>query len=569
MTGNQRPMHEQHRPSLPIPLPTGSTRTCRTWDAEAAFRLLHNNLANAIAPEQLIVYGGTGRVARDWRSYRQICTALQALGPEETLCVQSGKPVYIGRTGPEAPRVIIANSNLVPRWATQQHFDELDRQGLMMYGQMTAGSWIYIGTQGIIQGTYETLAALAQKEFGQSDLAGKFVLTAGMGGMGAAQPLAGAMLNAAILVVEVRESTIARNWRLGFCDRLCTDLDEALYLLDEARREKRGLSVGLVGNAASVYPQLVSRGFLPDVVTDQTPAHDPWSYIPAGYDRNFHELGAEQGDAVSGKAYTSAVDESIRAHMRAMLKFQERGAVVFDYGNSLRNLAEQAGVTVRDGAGSFLYPGFVPAYIRPFFCEGKGPFRWVALSGEPSDIAAIDDVLLREFAHDESLVRWVTLAKDRVPFQGFPSRICWLGYGDRAKLGLIVNDMVARGDLAGPIAFGRDHLDCGSVASPTRETEAMLDGSDAVADWPLLNFALSSAGGASWVSFHSGGGVGVGLSLHAGQVIVADGTPERAPRLERVLTNDPGIGIARHVDAGYPDAIAAAEKHGISIPSLL
>ena len=558
-------MHYEERPNLPTPIPIGSVTSCQTWDTEAALRLLLNNLHNAVNPSELIIYGGAGRCARNWHEFQRIIAILRELGPNQTLCIQSGKPVYIAPTYPEAPRVIIANSNLVPKWATQANFDALDKAGLMMYGQMTAGSWIYIGTQGILQGTFETLAALARKEFRQMDLAGKFVLTSGMGGMSGAQPLAGSMNNAAILIVEPRRERIQHKVDQGYCEHITDDLLDALRLIQEARRGGFGRSVGLVGNAAEIYPLLLERGVQVDVVTDQTPAHDPYAYIPIGRTCCFYDM--PESERTLQADYLGEVHRSVRLHARAMLDFQRAGSVVFDYGNSFRNLAEQSSVIMRSESGEFLYPGFVPAYIRDQFCEGKGPFRWVALSGDPEDIAKMDRRLLDLFPHNDQLQRWITLARALVPVEGLPSRICWLGYGDRARFGEEVNRMVGSRELSGPVAFGRDHLDCGSVASPTRETEAMRDGSDAVADWPIINYALAAIGGPSWVSFHSGGGVGHGLAMHTGNVIVADGTPARLARIIRVLTNDPGIGIARHADAGYPDALAAAERHGIVIPS--
>ena len=560
-----RPMFEDERPKQPISAPRGVDRTCATWDAEAAKRMLMNNLDPSVALDwkNLVVYGGSGRAARNWRCYRQLVTALESLGPDETLCVQSGKPVYVSRTFPEAPRVIIANSNLVPQWATQDEFDRLDALGLMMYGQMTAGSWIYIGTQGILQGTYETLASLARQEFDADSLAGRFVLTAGMGGMSGAQPLAGTMNDAAILIVEVRAARIARKVEEGYCDRMSTNLDEALKWIDKARRVGRGLSVGLVGNAAEVFATLAKRGVVPDVVTDQTSAHDLLDYVPVG---DLDELDTLRND--NPDEYKRRSIETIMCHTQSILDLQAQGAICFDYGNNLRGQAEAGGLTVRDDDGHFLYPGFVPAYIRPLFCEGKGPFRWACLSGDPADLEVLDDELLRVFPDDPVLQRWVRIARERVPQLGLPSRICWLGYGDRAVFGAAMNRLIADGKLSAPIAIGRDHLDCGSVASPNRETEAMRDGSDAVADWPLLNFGMNAISGASWVSFHHGGGVGMGYSLHAGMVIVADGTDARAERLDRVLTVDPGIGVARHADAGYVEAIDTAVRHGVKLPSV-
>jgi len=558
-------MFEDERPQQPIRAPRGVERRCATWDAEAAMRMLMNNLDPAVALDwkNLVVYGGSGRAARNWRCYRQIVAALESLRPDETLCIQSGKPVYVARTFPEAPRVMIANSNLVPHWATQTEFDRLDALGLMMYGQMTAGSWIYIGTQGILQGTYETLASLARQEFDADSLAGRFLLTAGMGGMSGAQPLAGTMIEAAILIVEVRAERIARKVDEGYCDRMSTDLDEALAWIDEATGAGEGLSVGLVGNAADVFAELATRGVVPDVVTDQTSAHDLLDYVPVG---DLEELDALRLD--DPEDYKRRSVETIMSHTQAILDLQAQGAICFDYGNNLRGQAEAGGLTVRAGDGQFLYPGFVPAYIRPLFCEGKGPFRWACLSGDPADLAALDDELLRVFPDDPMLHRWVRLARRRVPQLGLPARICWLGYGDRAVFGAAVNRLIADGKVSAPVAIGRDHLDCGSVASPNRETEAMRDGSDAVADWPLLNFGMNAISGASWVSFHHGGGVGMGYSLHAGMVIVADGTDARAERLDRVLTVDPGMGVARHADAGYVEAIDAAARHGLKLPAL-
>jgi len=554
----------EEKPREPIRAYTGATLHCRTWDTEAALRMLMNNLDSRVALdwEQLIVYGGAGRAARNWREYHKIVRALKNLEPDETLCVQSGKAVYITKTYQEAPRVIIANSNLVPRWATQENFDRYDQMGLTMYGQMTAGSWIYIGTQGILQGTYETLAACGEKDFGVNSLKGKFILTAGMGAMSGAQPLAATLNEAVILDVEARKERIEQKVNEGYCNCITESLDEALKLVGEARRKKKPLSVGLVGNAAEVHPELVRRGVTPDIVTDQTPAHDLLSYVPAGDLTELDELRVKDA-----KGYKQRALESIAKHVEAILELQKRGAVVFDYGNNLRAQAELVGVKVRDENGQYKYPGFVPAYIRPLFCEGKGPLRWAALSGNPEDIIEIDKALLGMFPEDLTLSRWIRLAGKKVPFIGLPARICWLAYGDRAKFGKAINMMVGSGKLKAPIVIGRDHLDCGSVASPDRETESMKDGSDAIADWPLLNFALNAIAGASWVSFHHGGGVGIGNSLHAGMVIVADGTKAKEQRLERVLTVDPGIGIARHVDAGYEEAITTAKKKGVKIPA--
>ncbi len=538
--------------------PRGTQITCKGWGQEAAMRMLMNNLDPEVAekPDDLVVYGGRGKAARNWECYDAIVRSLKELESDETLLVQSGKPVGVFRTYPDAPRVLIANSNLVGAWARQDYFNELDAKGLIMYGQMTAGSWIYIGTQGILQGTYETLAAAAEKAFGGS-LKGKLVLTAGLGGMGGAQPLAVTMNQGVALIVEVDRARAQRRLDTHYVDKVVDNLEEAMTLVEDALKNKRPLSVGLIANAADVYPELVTRGVTPDIVTDQTPAHDPANYVPSG-------LSVAEADELRRKdikEYTRRSMESMARHVEAMLEMQKQGAVVFDYGNNLRQRAYDAGVK-----DAFAYPGFVPAYIRPLFCLGKGPFRWVALSGDPKDIHVTDEVVTREFADDEHLVRWIRLAHERVAFQGLPSRICWLGYGERARFGLLINDLIAKGKISAPIVIGRDHLDGGSVASPRRETEDMRDGSDAIADWPILNALLNTIGGATWVSFHHGGGVGIGYSLHAGQVIVADGTPAAAKRLERVLTYDPGTAIMRHADAGYPEALAAAKKNGIKIP---
>ena len=544
-----------------VSAPRGTQLSCKGWQQEAALRMLMNNLDPEVAerPADLVVYGGTGKAARSWEAFDAIVAALRALEHDETLLVQSGKPVAVFRTHPGAPRVLIANSNLVGRWATWEHFRELERAGLTMYGQMTAGSWIYIGSQGILQGTYETFGAVARRHFGGS-LAGRVVLTAGLGGMGGAQPLSATMHGAAILAVEVDESRIDKRLATGYCDRKARTIEEAVALVTEARDAGRPLSVGLLGNAAEVLPALARRGFQPDVVTDQTSAHDTLhGYVPAG-------LTLDAAAALRREApaeYVARSTASIVEHVRAMREFQRRGAVAFDYGNNIRTVAHDAGL-----ADAFEIPGFMPEYVRPLFCEGKGPFRWVALSGDPRDIARTDELVLELFPDDEQLRRWITLARERVHFQGLPARICWLGQGERARFGVALNDLVARGELSAPIAIGRDHLDTGSVASPFRETEGMLDGSDAIADWPILNALLNVASGATWVSFHHGGGVGIGNSLHAGQVIVADGTPEMRVRLERVLTNDPGIGVARHADAGYTSARDAARRAGIVLPML-
>jgi urocanate hydratase len=550
---------EKEHTARQVRAPRGLTLSCKGWQQEAALRMLMNNLDPEVAerPDDLVVYGGTGKAARSWEAFDAIVAALRALENDETLLIQSGKPVGVFRTHTTAPRVLIANSNLVGRWANWDYFRELERAGLIMYGQMTAGSWIYIGSQGILQGTFETFGAVGRRHFGGS-LAGRFVLTAGLGGMGGAQPLAATMNGAAILGVDVDETRIDKRLETGYCDRKTADLDDALNWIREAAAAKRGLSVGLVGNAAEILPELVRRGVTPDVLTDQTSAHDTLNgYVPAGL-----SLGAAADLRRSDPSeYVARANASIVEHVRAMLSMQQRGAVAFDYGNNIRTVALDNGV-----ADAFRIPGFVPEYVRPLFCEGKGPFRWVALSGDPRDLARTDQLVLELFPHDEHLKRWITLARERVHFQGLPARICWLGQGERARFGVALNDLVASGEISAPIVIGRDHLDTGSVASPFRETEAMRDGSDAIADWPILNALLNTASGASWVSFHHGGGVGIGNSLHAGQVIVADGTPEMRARLERVLTNDPGIGVARHADAGYEIAVRTAKEQGIRLP---
>ena len=544
-----------------IRAPRGATLNCKGWHQEAALRCLMNNLDPDVAerPEDLVVYGGAGKAARNWPAFHAIVRELQALENDETLLVQSGKPVAVFRTHEHAPRVLIANSNLVGAWATWDNFNELERRGLMMYGQMTAGSWIYIGTQGIVQGTFETFAAMADRHFGGT-LEGRFVVSGGMGGMGGAQPLAAALNGAVFLGVDVDRARIERRVETGYCDRLALTLDEALRICAEAIEQKRALSVGLVGNCAEVLPELVRRGVKVDAVTDQTSAHDPLNgYVPDGVTPE----EATELRAHDPRGYVERATASMARHVEAMLALKRAGAVAFDYGNNIRKFAFDAGC--RD---AFEIPGFVPEYIRPLFCEGKGPFRWVALSGDAGDIRRTDDLALELFPEDATLNRWLRLARERVRFQGLPSRICWLGYGERAEMGERINDLVARGDLKAPVAIGRDHLDTGSVASPFRETEAMRDGSDAVADWPILNALLNTASGASWVSFHHGGGVGIGYSLHAGQVSVADGTAEASRRLNRVLTNDPGLGVARHVDAGYDEAEQTARSKGINIPML-
>jgi urocanate hydratase len=544
-----------------IRAPRGGQLTCKGWHQEAALRCLMNNLDPDVAekPDQLIVYGGAGIAARNWVSFDALVRELRALENDETLLVQSGKPVAVFRTHEYAPRVLIANSNLVGAWANWEHFHELERRGLMMYGQMTAGSWIYIGTQGIVQGTFETFAAMADKHFG-GDLSGKLVVSGGMGGMGGAQPLAATLNGAVFLGIDVDPARIERRVNTGYCDRLALTLDEALDICEDAREQKRAISIGLVGNCAEVLPELVRRGVKIDAVTDQTSAHDPLNgYVPAGLSLDDAATLREKDPA----GYVERSKASMAEHVAAMLALKRAGAVAFDYGNNIRKQALDAGCS-----DAFEIPGFVPEYIRPLFCEGKGPFRWVALSGDPEDIRKTDDLALEMFPDDRTLNRWLRLARDRVHFQGLPARICWLGYGERAEMGEAINDLVKRGDLKAPIAIGRDHLDTGSVASPFRETEAMKDGSDAVADWPIRNALLNTASGASWVSFHHGGGVGIGYSLHAGQVSVVDGTDEAAKRLNRVLTNDPGLGVARHVDAGYDEAKNTARDKQINIPLL-
>lgn len=543
----------------PVRAPRGAALRCRGWRQEAALRMLMNNLDPEVAerPADLVVYGGAGKAARDWPSFHAIVRELERLENDETLLVQSGRPVGVFRTHEEAPRVLIANSNLVGHWSNWDEFRRLEALGLIMYGQMTAGSWIYIGTQGILQGTYETFAAAAARHFGGS-LAGRFVLTGGLGGMGGAQPLAATMNGAAFLGVDVDPARIRRRVETGYCDRMETDLDRALADVEEARRNRQPLSVGLVGNCADVLPELARRGVTPDLLTDQTSAHDPLNgYIPRGYTPE----RAAALRAADPKGYVEAALDSIAAHVTAMLGMQRRGAVTFDYGNNIRRFAADRGV-----ADAFQIPGFVPEYIRPLFCEGRGPFRWVALSGDPADIAATDALVCRMFPENAALRRWISLAREKVRFQGLPARICWLGYGERAAFALEMNRMVAAGALRAPIVIGRDHLDCGSVASPYRETEDMLDGSDAIADWPILNALLNTAAGASWVSFHNGGGVGIGYAMHAGQVTVADGAAPAARAIERVMTCDPGLGVLRHVDAGYPEARRFAGRAGLRAP---
>jgi urocanate hydratase len=545
--------------AVSVRAPRGSALSCKGWQQEAALRMLMNNLDPEVAerPQDLVVYGGRGKAARNWACYHAIVRALKGLENDETLLVQSGKPVAVFRTHEYAPRVLIANSNLVGRWATWEVFNELEQKGLMMYGQMTAGSWIYIGTQGILQGTYETFAEAARQHF-RGSLKGRLVVTAGLGGMGGAQPLAATMNGAAMLAVEVDPKRIAMRLKTRYLDVMETDLDAALERVLAAKEKGQALSVGLLGNAADIIPELARRRIAVDVLTDQTSAHDPLTgYIPQG-------LSLEEAARLrvsNPQEHIRRAMDSMAVHVRAMLELKAQGAVTFDYGNNIRTMAFQSGVK-----NAYDFPGFVPAFIRPLFCEGKGPFRWAALSGEASDIHATDQAVLDLFPKDKGLARWIKMAQERVAFQGLPARICWLGMGERAEMGLRINHMVAKGRLKAPIVIGRDHLDCGSVASPYRETEAMKDGSDAIADWPILNALLNTASGASWVSFHHGGGVGIGYSLHAGQVTVADGTKMMEGRLERVLTNDPGIGVARHVDAGYPEAVKAAQKHKLNIP---
>ena len=547
-------------PQRIVRAPRGTQLTCQNWLLEAPYRMLQNNLDPEVAwdPDNLIVYGGRGKAARNWECFDAILQTLASMNGDETLLVQSGKPVAVFPSHPDAPRVLIANSNIVPAWATQANFDRWEAEGLIMYGQMTAGSWIYIGTQGILQGTYETLGVLARQHFGGS-LKGKFVLTAGLGEMGGAQPLAVTMNEGVALIVEVDPARAARRLATRYLDEVVDDLEEAMTRVEEAVQAGVPRSIGLIGNAATVLPELVARGVTPDVVTDQTCAHDPLMYLPAGLSLEAAASLRQRDPA----GYQRQALASMAAHVQAMLDMQKAGAIVFDYGNNLRQRAFDQGVS-----DAFAYPGFVPAYVRPLFCEGQGPFRWVALSGDPADIYRTDRAILELFPENQHLARWIRLARERVAFQGLPARICWLGYGERARAGLAFNDLVARGEVRAPIVIGRDHLDCGSVASPNRETEGMLDGSDAISDWPILNALINTAGGATWVSFHHGGGVGIGYSQHAGQVIVADGTPEAARRLQRVLTSDPGMGIARHADAGYAQAQDAARRHGVRLPML-
>ncbi len=542
--------------------PRGTKLHCKNWVLEAPFRMIQHNLDPEVAgdPDNLIVYGGRGKAARNWECFDAILDTLQKMDVDDTLLIQSGKPVAVFKTHEDAPRVLLANSNIVPAWATQENFDKWEREGLIMYGQMTAGSWIYIGTQGILQGTYETLGALARKHFGpNASLKGKFTLTAGLGEMSGAQPLAITMNEGVGLIVEVDPQRAARQLQHRYLDEIVTDLDDALHKVEDYKTRGAPRSIGLIGNAGDVFPELLRRGIIPDVVTDQTPAHDPLLYVPNRMTLA-EAVALRESDP---KRYQKEAYRTMTEHCAAMVEMQKRGAVVFDYGNNLRQRAFDNGLQE-----AFSYPGFVPAYIRPLFCEGKGPFRWVALSGDPEDIYETDRIIMDLFPEDEHLIRWIKLAQEQVAFQGLPARICWLGYGERAKAGLAFNDAIADGRISAPLAIGRDHLDGGSVASPNRETEAMKDGSDAISDWPLLNALLNAVGGATWVSFHHGGGVGIGYSQHAGQVIVADGTPEAAVRLRRVLTTDPGTGVVRHADAGYEEAITFAKEHDIWMPML-
>jgi urocanate hydratase len=543
----------------PIHAPRGTSISCKSWQQEAAMRMLMNNLDEEVGERSrdLVVYGGTGRAARSWEAYHAIVASLKKLENDETLLIQSGKPVGVFKTHEYAPRVLIANANLVGHWSNWEKFNELERAGLMMYGQMTAGSWIYIGSQGIVQGTFETFAAAGEKNFG-GDFSGKLIVSGGMGGMGGAQPLAATMTGAAFLGIDVDPERIKKRLKTGYCDFMVTTLDEALRILKNAIRKKENVSVGLVGNCADIIPELAERGVVPDILTDQTSAHDPLNgYVPNGMSLE-EALALRKRDP---ETYQQLSLDAIARHVEGMLRLQKMGSVTFDYGNNIRTFAFQRAVK-----NAYDFPGFVPAYIRPLFCEGRGPFRWVALSGEPSDIHVTDDLVLQLFPDNRILRRWIDLARKRIKFQGLPARICWLGYGERAQFGLAINDLVKKGKIKAPIVIGRDHLDCGSVASPFRETEGMKDGTDAVADWPLLNALLNTAAGASWVSIHNGGGVGIGYSLHAGQVTVADGTEMMAQRIERVLTTDPGMGIVRHVDAGYETANDFARKNNVRIP---
>lgn len=560
----QRPMYMSEKPAKPVRAAQGTKLRAKTWEAEAALRMLENNLDPQVAliPNELIVYGGAGRAARNWREFNNIVAALKNLEADQTLLVQSGKPVGVIKTYPNSPRVLIANSNIVPAWSTPDRFQEYDKMGLTMYGQMTAGSWIYIGTQGILQGTFQTFAALAEKHF-KGSLKGTITVTGGMGGMGGAQPLAVTMNEGVAINVEVDPERVRRKVNEGYCDVMIDNLESALAAAKQAQAEGHALSIGLVGNCADILPRMVKMGFIPDVVTDQTSAHDLLDYMPLGDLKKARKLRDE-----NPKEFKKQSLHAIILHAKAIVDMQERGAIAFDYGNNLRGQAELGGMKIRNKNGEFLYPGFVPAYIRPLFCEGRGPYRWAALSGDMNDIKILDDLVLELFPHDDILCRWIRLARNRVPQLGLPSRVCWLGLGERSKFALRMNDLVKKGALKAPIVIGRDHLDCGSVASPNRETEKMKDGSDAIADWPLLNALSNAVCGADWVSIHNGGGVGIGNSTHAGQVIVATGTKDKAARLERVLDADPMFGVFRHADAGYKQAIDFAKKKKVIIPSL-
>ena len=557
-----RPTYLEEKPAGIIKAKRGCEIRCKTWEAEAALRMLENNIDPTVAlcQDDLLVYGGSGRAARNWRCYNNIVKGLIDLEADETLLVQSGKPIGVLKTFPHSPKVLIANSNIVPAWSTQENFDKYDKMGLTMYGQMTAGSWIYIGTQGILQGTYETFAEIAARHFGGT-LSGTLTLTAGLGGMGGAQPLSVTMNEGVVIDVECREERIKQKVQEGYCDVFESDLNNAIKIALEAKSQKKALSIGLLGNAADIFDKISKMNVLPDIITDQTSSHNLLDYVPEGNINEILDLRISNPEKYKEKSRKSIVK-----HCKAMIAMKEKGCVVFDYGNNLRGEAERGGLTVRDASGTFIYPGFVPAYIRPLFCQGKGPFRWVALSGDERDIRVVDEKLLELFPEDKALYRWISLASKKVPFIGLPARVCWLGYGDRAKFGEAINDMVASKEISAPVVIGRDHLDCGSVASPNRETEAMKDGSDAIADWPLLNAMSNVTCGADWVSIHNGGGVGIGNSTHAGMVIVATGTKEKKERLRRTLTTDPGLGIMRHVDAGYDIAKEVADKKGVKIP---
>lgn len=563
LTLMSRPMFYEFRPPMPVKAPQGDTLTCKTWDSEAALRMFINSLDPDVAnqPEELIVCGGAGRIARNWQEYQRIIHALKALKKDETLCVQSGKPVYVAKTHEWSPRIIIANANLVPAWAKQDVFDAYDERGLIMYSQTAAGGWVSAGAQDFLQGTYETFAAIARKVFGSETLKGKLVLSSGMGGMSGAQPLAVTMNEGIMLCVEARRERIEKKVRQGYCDKATDNLDEALQWISDARSQQRSLSVGLIGNAAVVYPELVNQNITPDIVTDQTPAHDLISYLPVGDVKDLDKLKEK-----NKRAYKEKVLDAIVEHAKAILQMQRNGAMCFDFGNNLRSQAEAAGVSMRDSNSRYWYPGFISAFIRPLFCQGKGLLRWVALSGDVTDIEKIDEMIMKDFSEDASLVRWITLAREKVPQLGLPARVCWLGHDECVKIGLLINDMVRKGIVKAPLVMSRDYLSAGSDASPYQETEDMRDGSDAIADWSLMHFALNSANGATWVSFHHGGSAGIGNSLHTGMSIVADGAREKDERIEKVLRSDQGIGIARYVDAGYKDAIHTAKTQGIVIP---